>query len=134
MVVAATAAWAVVLYVALTVVVLATMLALPAVLGQRHRGLTTGERYESGLPPAGGLPRRFSISFYLVAILFVVFDLEAAFIFAWAVAARDVGWTGYIALAVFIAILIAGLVYEWATGSLDWGTSRRRRASRSDEL
>ena len=61
------------------------MLLVPAVLGQRHRERTTGERYESGLPPASDLPARYSIEFYLVAMLFVVFDLESAFVFAWAV-------------------------------------------------
>ena len=117
---AGTAPWAVAFYVATAVLVLAVMLGVPALLGQRHKGRTTGERYESGLPPAGGLPKRFSISFYLVAILFVVFDLEAAFIFAWVTAAREAGWTGYIEMTVFVVLLLAGLVYLWATGALDW--------------
>jgi NADH-quinone oxidoreductase subunit A len=124
---AETSPWGVFFYLALTAVVLATMLLLPVVLGQRHRERTTGERYESGLPPASDMPRRYSIEFYLVAILFVVFDLEAAFIFAWAVVARHVGWTGYTVLAVFVGILLAGLAYEWKTGRLDWGTDARRR-------
>ena len=123
--------WAVSLYVVLVGVVLATMLGLPALLGQRHRERTTSERYESGLPAAGDLPRRFSIEFYIVAMLFVVFDLESAFIFAWAVAAREVGWAGYIEILVFVLLLVAALVYLWKTGALDWGTSgRRRRAQR----
>ncbi len=70
--------------------------------GSATRDGPRGDRYESGLPPAGGLPKRFSISFYLVAILFVVFDLEAAFIFAWVTAARQAGWTGYIEMLVFV--------------------------------
>jgi len=129
---AQTSTWGVIFYVLLAGTVIATMLLLPAVLGQRHRERTTGERYESGLPPAGGLPRRYSIEFYLVAMLFVIFDIEAAFVFAWAVVARHVGWTGYIVLAVFVVILLAGLAYEWRTGALEWGTSgRRKRAGRT---
>ena len=124
---AGTPSWGVALYVALAAVTLGVMLVVPALLGQRHKGRTTGDRYESGLPPAGGLPKRFSISFYLVAILFVVFDLEAAFIFAWVTAARQAGWTGYIEMLVFVLLLLAGLVYLWATGALDWGASGKRR-------
>jgi NADH-quinone oxidoreductase subunit A len=126
----ATSAVGVVLYVLLAVVVTASMLLLPLVLGQRHRGRTTGERYESGLPAAGGLPRRFSLEFYVVAMLFVVFDLEAAFLFAWAVSARETGWLGYIEVVVFVLLLLAGLVYLWATGALDWGTGGRQRRAR----
>ena len=131
---AETSAWGVVFYLLLATVVLATMLLIPTVLGQRHKERTTGERYESGLPPASDLPGRYSIEFYLVAMLFVVFDLEAAFIFAWSVVARQVGWTGYIVVLVFILLLVAGLAYEWATGTLDWGTSGRMKRRRRRPL
>lgn len=127
---AGTPAWAVAFYILLALVTLGAMLVVPQLLGQRHTGRTTGDRYESGLPPAGGLPKRFSISFYLVAILFVVFDLEAAFIFAWATVARQAGWSGYIEMVVFVVLLFAGLVYLWATGALDWGTSGRDKRLR----
>ena len=100
------------------------------VLGQRHRELTTGTRYESGLPPAGPLPQRFSIEFYQIAVFFVVFDLEAVFIFAWAVGLRQSGWRGYAEALVFIVLLLAGLVYLWRLGALDWGTSSRLRRKR----
>jgi NADH-quinone oxidoreductase subunit A len=76
------------------------------------------------------LPRRFSIEFFLLAILFVVFDLESVFIFAWAVAARRLGWAGYVEIVVFVVLLVAALVYLWASGALDWGTSARLRATR----
>lgn len=130
-VVAATSAGGVALYVVLVAVTVGAMLVVPQLLGQRHRERATGERYESGLPAAGDLPRRFSIEFYLVAILFVVFDLEAAFLFAWAVAARRLGWRGYAEMVVFVVLLLVALVYLWRTGALDWGTGgRRRRAAR----
>jgi NADH-quinone oxidoreductase subunit A len=128
------AGWPLLVYAALAVVVTVGMLGVSAVLGQRHRDLTTDTRYESGLPPAGPLPRRFSIEFYQIAVFFVVFDLEAAFIFAWAIGVRESGWRGYAEAMVFIGVLLAGLVYLWRLGALDWGTSgrQRRRASRGD--
>jgi NADH-quinone oxidoreductase subunit A len=127
MYIAVTSTWGVVIYLLLAASVVATMLLVPAVLGQRHRERTTGERYESGLPPASDLPARYSIEFYLVAMLFVVFDLESAFIFAWAVVARHLGWRGYIEMLVFVVLLLAALAYLWRRGALDWATSRRRR-------
>jgi NADH-quinone oxidoreductase subunit A len=128
---AGTAWWALVLYGVFAALTLGAMLVLPRLLGQRHRELTTDEQYESGLPMAeGGLPRRYSIEFFLVAILFVVFDLESVFIFAWAVTARRLGWVGYVEMLVFIALLMAALVYLWASGALDWGTGARQKARR----
>jgi NADH-quinone oxidoreductase subunit A len=127
---AGTAWWALVLYGVFAVITIGAMLVVPRIVGQRHRQLTTDEQYESGLPMAGRLPRRFSIEFFLLAILFVVFDLESVFIFAWAVAARRLGWAGYVEIVVFVVLLVAALVYLWASGALDWGTSARLRATR----
>ena len=124
------AGWPFLVYAALTIVVAASIIGLAAVLGQRHRDLTTDTRYESGLPPAGPMPQRFSIEFYEIAVFFVVFDLEAVFIFAWAVALRESGWRGYAEALVFIVLLLAGLVYLWRLGALDWGTSSRLRRRR----
>ena len=122
--------WPFLVYAVLAVVVAAGMIGLAAVLGQRHRDLTTATRYESGLPPAGPLPQRFSIEFYQIAVFFVIFDLEAVFIFAWAVGLRESGWRGYAEALTFIALLLAGLVYLWRLGALDWGTSSRLRRRR----
>ena len=69
---------------------------------------------------------RFPVKFYLVAMFFVIFDLETVFIFAWAIALRDVGWTGYIDMLVFVGVLVAALVYLWRLGALDWGPRRDR--------
>jgi NADH-quinone oxidoreductase subunit A len=124
------AGWPLLVYAVLAVVVAAGMIGLAAVLGQRHRDLTTATRYESGLPPAGPLPQRFSIEFYQIAVFFVIFDLEAVFIFAWAVGLRESGWRGYAEALTFIALLLAGLVYLWRLGALDWGTSSRLRRRR----
>ena len=127
------AGWPFLLYAVLAVLVTAALLGVTALLGQRHRDLTTDVRYESGLPPAGPLPRRFSIEFYQVAVFFVIFDLEAVFIFAWAIGLRESGWQGYAEVLVFIVLLLAGLVYLWRLGALDWGTSARLRARRRAE-
>ena len=99
-------------------------------LGQKHKEKVTDEPYESGIAPTGSPRVPFNIDFYLVGLLFVIFDLEAAFLFAWAVAARKLGWQGYGAVMVFVAILVVGLIYEWRQGALDFGPpGRRLRAS-----
>jgi NADH-quinone oxidoreductase subunit A len=121
------AIWPALVYALLVAVTVTLILLLGWILGQRHKEPDTGELYESGLRPAGPLPRRLSVEFYQLAIFFVVFDLEAVFIFAWAVQARQLGWTGYIEMAVFVVLLLAGLAYLWRTGSLDWGPAGRRR-------
>jgi NADH-quinone oxidoreductase subunit A len=104
----------------------AGMLALSYLLGQRHRERATGEPYESGIVSTGSARLRFSAKFYLIAMLFVIFDLEAVFIFAWAVAFRELGWAGYLGALVFIGVLVAALIYEWRVGALDWGSVRRK--------
>jgi NADH-quinone oxidoreductase subunit A len=125
------AGWPFLLYAVLVVLVTGALIGVTALLGQRHHEPTTDVRYESGLPPAGPLPRRFSIEFYQIAVFFVIFDLEAVFIFAWAIGLRASGWRGYGEVLVFIVLLLAGLVYLWRLGALDWGTSgRQRRAAR----
>ncbi|MFO0753849.1 MAG: NADH-quinone oxidoreductase subunit A [Thermodesulfovibrionales bacterium] len=102
------------------------MLVLSHFLGQRHRERTTDEPYESGIAATGSARLRFDIKFYLVAMFFVVFDLEAVFIYAWAVSLRETGWAGYFEMLFFIGVLFAALVYLWRLGALEWGTRRRR--------
>ena len=84
--------------------------------------------YESGIVPVGDAEdMRLSIEFYLVAMFFVIFDLETIFIVVWAVAFEEVGWVGYGAIAVFIGMLLVALLYELKTGALEWGVKSRRR-------
>ena len=91
----------------------------------RHGGARTLP-FESGIVPVGDAEEmRVSIEFYLIAVFFVIFDLETIFIIAWAVAFFDVGWRGYIGASVFIALLLVALLYEWRSGALDWGRKRR---------
>ena len=91
----------------------------------RHGGARTLP-FESGIVPVGDAEEmRLSIEYYLIAVFFVIFDLETIFIIAWAVAYFDVGWRGYIGASIFILILLAALFYEWRSGALDWGLKRR---------
>jgi NADH-quinone oxidoreductase subunit A len=114
--------WPLVLYAGLILVVIGGMIGLSFLLGQRHKERDTGQPFESGIPPTGSGRPRFNVRYYLVAVFFVIFDLESAFIFAWAVGFRQVGWPGYAALAVFIGVLLVLLAYEVRTGGLDFVT------------
>lgn len=102
-----------------------TILLLSFLLGQRHNNKLTGEVYESGVPAVGKARLRFSSQFYLVAMLFVIFDLEAVFIIAWAIAFESVGIAGFIGASIFIGILALVLVYEWKVGALDFGPDNK---------
>lgn len=117
--------WPLGIYVAAVAGVVAVMVGVSSVLGQRHRDRATDLPYESGIVSVGSARIRMTSQFYLMAMLFVVFDLEAVFIFAWAVAVRELGWTGYAAMLVFIVLLLAALVYLWRTGALSWGPAAR---------
>jgi len=117
--------WPLAVYGLLVLVLGGGMIGLSALLGQRHRERATGEPYESGILSTGSARVRLSVSFYLVAMFFVIFDLEAVYLFAWAVAARELGWAGYAEVLVFVAILVAALAYLWRRGALDWGLAGR---------
>lgn len=127
--------WSLLVYLGAVVGLAAGMIALSYMLGERHSGKATVEPFESGVAPVGYARLRFSAKFYLIAMFFVIFDLEAVFIFAWAIAFREVGWAGYVEVLVFIGILMAALAYLWRVGALDWGPTpagrelieRRRR-------
>jgi NADH-quinone oxidoreductase subunit A len=113
--------WPLAIFFILTVILVAAILGLSFLLGERHWERTTGEPYESGILPTGSARRRIPVKYYLVAAAFVLFDLEAVYIFAWAAAFRDLGWAGYCQIVIFIAILLAALVYFWRIGALNWG-------------
>ena len=123
----ATQLWPMAVYFLAVLFLVVVMLGLSYVLGQRHRERTTGEPYESGMVSTGSARTRLDVKFYLVAMLFVIFDLEAVFIFAWSVSLREAGWQGYIEILLFIAILLAALFYLWRLGALDWGPSQLKK-------
>ena len=76
--------------------------------------------YECGFEAFDNARQKFDVRFYLVAILFIIFDLEVAFLFPWAIAFQDIGWMGYWSMMVFLGVLTVGFVYEWKKGALDW--------------
>jgi NADH-quinone oxidoreductase subunit A len=126
--------WPLALFVALVVLLVAATLMISALLGERHTGQAMGEPYESGIVPTGTVAGlHFSIRFYLVAMFFVLFDLEAVFIYAWAVAFRPAGWTGLAEMSFFIAVLLATLVYLIRVGALEWGSIGRKSMERRME-
>ena len=102
-----------------------SMLLVSWLLGERHKETYTGTPYESGIIPTGTPQGRLSVHFYLVAMFFVIFDLEAVFLYAWAISVREVGWIGFAEALVFIVVLLLGLAYLWRQGALDWGTTAR---------
>jgi NADH-quinone oxidoreductase subunit A len=121
--------WPAVVYFVVVFLLVCVMLGLSYVLGQRHQDRATGAPYEGGIVSEGSARVRFSVKFYLIAMFFVVFDLESVFLFAWAVAGRELGWAGYAEAAVFMVILALTLGYLWGVGALDW-TSERERGQR----
>jgi len=102
------------------------MLGLSYILGEHHNEKTTEEPYESGIPPTGDARMRFPSNFYLIAMFFVIFDLDAAFIMLWAVSFRELGLPGYIGIVIFIGILIVLLIYELSIGALDFGPNGKK--------
>lgn len=113
--------WPLLLYAAVVVILAAGTLSLSFVLGERHKEPSTGEPYESGIASTGSTHIRFSAQFYVAAMFFVILDLEAVFIFSWAIALKEAGWTGYIGALIFIGIFAAVLIYTWRIGAFDFG-------------
>jgi NADH-quinone oxidoreductase subunit A len=120
-------AWGLLVYAAAVAGIVALMLLLAWVLGGRNTGRAKYEPFESGVVSVGGGHLRFSAKFYLVAMFFVIFDLESVFLYAWAVALREAGWAGFVEAAIFILVLLVGLIYVWRLGGLDWAPRPRPR-------
>ncbi len=120
--------WPLPVYFVFVVVLAAVILFVSYLLGQRHSEPATGDPYEGGIVSEGSAHVRFSVRYYLVAMFFVIFDLEAVYLFAWAGAVRELGWAGYRAALLFVGVLAAALLYLWRAGALDW--SREPRGAR----
>lgn len=116
--------WPVVVYGALVLALVTMMLVVSYFLGERHQSPERNEPYESGIPPTGSALVRYDVHYYLVGLFFILFDVEAAILFTWAIAFRTVGWAGYVAATLFIVTLGVGLAYVWKLGGLDWYKSR----------
>ncbi len=102
------------------VAIAAAILALSAWVGVKRPSREKLSPYECGIPPVGDARERFSVSFYLVGMLFILFDVEAVFFYPWAVVCKDLKWFGFFEMFLYILILLAGYVYIWKKGALDW--------------
>lgn len=130
--------WPLALYFGLVLAVAGGMVGISSLLGEKHEEEATGDQFESGILPTGDARLRISAQFYLVAMFFVIFDLETIFVVAWALSVRELGWPGYIEILIFIFVLLAALIYLWRVGALDWGGKgsrlmRQRRARLATE-
>jgi NADH-quinone oxidoreductase subunit A len=102
------------------------MLMVCSFIGQRRYSREKMRPYECGVIPSGTARLRYPVPFYLVAIFFLLFDIEGAFIFSWAVAFRELGWQGWLEILFFIVMQMLGLVYIWNKGGLAWGPTRNK--------
>ncbi|OLF36378.1 NADH-quinone oxidoreductase subunit A [Psychrobacter sp. Cmf 22.2] len=119
--------WSAVAFILAAMGLVVFMLAVPRLLGGRSQGLQKEEVFEAGVVGSGNARIRLSAKFYLVAIFFVIFDLEALYLYAYAVSVREASWLGFAAAAIFIGILIIGLIYELSLGAMNWAPADRRR-------
>jgi len=118
----------VVIMVALGVAFASAMIGLSVVLGPKNPTPEKLAAYECGMPAVGDARERQSVKFYLVAMIFLLFDIEIAFLYPWAVSLRDLGWSGFVQIVTFFLILLVGYVYVWRKGVLDWGPASAKRA------
>jgi NADH-quinone oxidoreductase subunit A len=112
--------WVLAVYVVAAFALVGLMLGASYLLGGRDHGRAKEEPFESGAIAVGSAQLRMPAKFYLVAMLFVIFDLEAVFLYAWAVSVREIGWPGFAVAALFVAVLLGALFYVWRVGGLDW--------------
>jgi len=123
--------WPLVIYFLLTVALAAGMIFVSWLLGERHIERATNEPYESGITSSGSARLHFSVKYYLVAMFFVIFDVESIYIFGWAISIEEAGWKGYLAIVIFVAVIVAALIYLWQSGGLDWSAASLRKNKRS---
>jgi NADH-quinone oxidoreductase subunit A len=121
------ALWAVLAYIAVVLSVVIGQVILSHLLGSRHSGRAANEPYESGIIGQGSARVRFSATFYLIAMFYVIFDLEVVYIIGWAAAFRELGWSGYCKMVIFIVILVIALVYLFRIGALEAGPAPRKK-------
>ena len=132
--------WQICIYGLCVGVVIAVMLGLPPLLGERHwrkhdrrTESATAIPYECGIRPTGNAQVRPPVQYYLIAMFFVIFDVEAAYLYTWAIAVQETGWLGFIEVTIFVTILLASLAYLWLTGALDWHAQSQRPRARHQQ-
>ena len=114
----------------LAVVIAAALIIISYAFGKKVRNKIKDTPYESGITPTGDARSRFSVKFYLVAMLFILFDIEAIFLYPWAVVYRDLKWFGFVEMLIFVVLILSGFFYIWKKGALDWSQQDRPGAKR----
>lgn len=109
------------------------MISISAILGRRVRDRVKFTPYESGMEPVGNARGRFSVKFYLVAMVFIVFDIEAIFLYPWAVVYRELRLFGFFEMLLFIVLVLCGYFYIWKKGVLNWSIDEQRQQNREGE-
>ena len=111
----------------LSIVLVAVLLFLSSWLGEKKKGPEKLRPFESGIIPTGSARFRYPVPFYLVATFFLIFDVETAYIFCWAIAFDRLGWTGWLQISFFMIILLISLFYLWKKGGLEWGPTSQEK-------
>jgi NADH-quinone oxidoreductase subunit A len=123
----------VLIQIVIAIAVAGAMVGLSALLGKRVRDPVKYMPYESGMRPIGNARERFSVKFYLVAMVFIVFDIEAIFLYPWAVIYRELKLFAFFEMLVFILLVLCGFFYIWKKGVLDWSTDQQKREQQEAE-
>jgi NADH-quinone oxidoreductase subunit A len=129
--VTSSAAIVLLLYACATFLLIAAMLGASYLLGGVRTGRAMIEPFESGILPVGPARLRLPVQYYVIGMFFVIFDMEAVFVFSWAIVVRPAGWTGYVTIVVFLGVLLATFAYLWRVGALEWGPRPRPASARS---
>src|ERR1017187_2870896 len=116
----------------LAVLVAGALITLSFVLGKRVKDRVKDSPYECGIAPTGSARERFSVKFYLVAIVFILFDIEAVFLYPWAVVYRELKMFAFVEMLLFVLLIVCGFFYGWKKGALDWSSEVPRLSSRRD--
>ena len=109
-----------VIFFAVSLIIGLGLMVLPFLIAPNHPDVEKLAAYECGFPAFDDARMKFDVRFYLVSILFIIFDLEVAFLFPWAVAFKEAGAAGFWAMMIFLAVLTIGFIYEWKKGALEW--------------
>ena len=115
----------VVVQVIIAIAVAAGLIGASTLLGKRARSPLKDTPYESGMAPVGSARERFSVKFYLVGMIFILFDIEAVFLYPWAVVYRDLKMFGFVEMLIFVALVLVGFFYVWKKGALDWAVLKK---------
>ena len=118
--------WPFLVYGTAVILLVSGMLLLSYFLGERHQEPATDDVYEGGVIADGTARILFPVHFYIIALFFVIIDVQAVFIFAWAISVKTLGWAGYISICIFISISACVLIYEWSIGALDFGPDSKK--------